>query len=283
MTTILELPLGQIDTGQNRARHLDVGQAEALADSIRMQGLLYPVLVRQTGDRYRLVDGLHRHEAHRLLGLATIPAIPSKADSDDAARLDEVMANLARRMVALDFCRHLYELKEVWLRLHPETAKGGDKNVQKGRDAAKRQKLAFGEQEPEIIAFDGAMAEKFDLGRSTVREAVAIWNGLSAVSHKRLHGTALAEKKTELKALSKEKHPRQAQILDLILSPDRPEITSIAEAIFHLDNGVTPNPIEKRFLTVSRSLGTLDDTVFDNVIAAHEARVIASLKRRGRI
>ena len=181
-----KIPLASIDVGGNRARELDPGHAQALADSIRVQGLLYPVLVRSVGeDRFRLVDGLHRHEAFRLIGLPEIPVVLSEKASDDEAMMDQVVANLARRMVALDFCRHLYTMKQAWLRLYPETANGGNKNVLKGRQAARSQNLASGKDVPEITAFDGAMAEKFDLGRSTIKEAVAIWEGLSPASRAR--------------------------------------------------------------------------------------------------
>jgi ParB family chromosome partitioning protein len=237
-----------------------------------MQGLICPIIVRRIGDGYRLVDGLHRYEAFRILARETIPAILSDKESDDEARTDAVTANLARRISALDFCRHLFDLKEVWLRLHPETANGGNKNVLKGRDPARSRKPASGEDEPEITAFDGAMSDKFDIGRTQIKEAVAIWRGLSVASRARLHCTALAEKKTELKALSREKEKHQAAILQ-----------SVAEAIFHLENGVAPTDEERKFATVSRQFGALDDTIFDSVITAHEERVIASLKRRGRI
>jgi ParB family chromosome partitioning protein len=143
--------------------------------------------------------------------------------------------------------------------------------------------LAFDRQEPEITAFDGAMAEKFDLGRSTIKDAVAIWEGLSAPSRAALRGTALAEKKTELKALSKESRARQAKILALILDPAHPDIQNVAEALFHLENGITPNMVERRYLAATKTLGSLDDVLFDRVIMAQEERVIASLKRRGRI
>lgn len=289
MTTILDLGLDDIDTGENRARELDPGHAQGLADSIQMQGLIVPIVVRKVGTGYRLVAGLHRHEAFRILGRATIPAILSDKESDDEARLDEVMENLARRMIALDFCKHLFELKETWLRLYPETANGGNKNVLKGRGVenidilARSRKPASGEAEPEITAFDGAMAEKFGIGRTQIKEAVAIWRGLTAPSRETLRGTALAEKKTELKALSKESRDRQAKILDLILDPAHPSIQNVAEALFHLDNGAPPDAIERRYMVAAKSLSGLDDTLFDRVIAAQEERVIASLKRRGRI
>lgn len=279
MTTILDLPLDQIDPGTDRARELDPGHAQGLADSIVMQGLICPITVRLVGSGYRLVTGLHRVEAFRLLGRETIPAILSDKESDDEAMFDQVTENLARRMIALDFCQHLFKLKKAWLRLYPETGRGGDRKSEK----IKLQNLEFGQNGKEVFGFSGAMAEKFGLSKAIVFEAVAIWEGLTAPSRAALRGTALAEKKTELKALSKESKARQAQILDLILSDDHPDIQNVAEALFHLENGVAPDAFERRYLAATKSLTALDDVLFDRVILAQEERVIASLKRRGRI
>lgn len=270
MTTILDLPLGRIDTGADRPRDLDAGLARGLADSIAIQGLICPIIVRMVGHGYRLVDGRHRHEAFRILGRETIPAIVSDQESDDAAMLDAVMANVARRMSALDFCQHMFVLKGVWLRLHPETANGGHKNVLKGRGienidvSARSRKPASGEGEPEVTSFVGAMAEQFDLGRTQIKEAVAIWKGLTAASRATLRGTALADRKTELKALSKESRDRQAQILELILDPAHPDIRSVAEALHHLDHGVTPDVFERRF---SVAVKRLPDVIIADTIA----------------
>lgn len=279
MTTLLDLPLAQIDPGKDRPRELDPGHAQGLADSIAMQGLICPITVRRIGSGYRLVDGLHRFEAFRILGRGTIPAILSDRENDDEAMLDAVIANLARRISALDFCKHLAVLKKAWLRLHPEAGRGGDRKSEK----IKLQNLEFDREGKEVVGFTGAMAEKFGLSKAAVFEAVAIWEGLSAPSRAALRGTALAEKKTELKALSKESKARQEKILELILDPAHRDIQNVAEALFHLENGITPNMVERRYLAATKTLGALDDVLFDRVIMAQEERVIASLKRRGRI
>ena len=45
-----------------------------LVDSIRNHGMLRPVLVRSTEDRYVIVHGERRWRAARMLGLEVIPA-----------------------------------------------------------------------------------------------------------------------------------------------------------------------------------------------------------------
>lgn len=282
MGDLIHIPLASIEVGEDRARDLDPGHAEALADSIRMQGLLCPVLVRAVAeDRFRLVDGRHRYEAFKLLGRDVIPVVMSDKTSDDEAMLDQVMANLARRMVALDFCRHLAMLKEAWLRLHPEATNGGNKNVAKGK--SRIQNSDSGDDPDTTPGFSDAMASKFGLGRSAVFEAVAIWTKLSPASREALHGTKLAEKKTELKALSEQKPAMQAKILALIESTDHPDVQNVASALAFLEGGVKQTVLEKRYRAVSDAFKALPDDTFDQLLMENEERVIASLKRRGKI
>jgi len=55
-----------------RRRALDESKVAALAESILEQGQQIPIRVRRDGDRFVLVEGLHRLEACRSLGEATI-------------------------------------------------------------------------------------------------------------------------------------------------------------------------------------------------------------------
>lgn len=268
--SILDLLIRDIDVPEDRARDYDENTALALAASIAAQGLQHPIRVRRTGDRYQLVSGLRRLRAYELNQQATIPATITAADSDDAARLEEVMENLGREeLIALDRCHHLYELKVVWERMYPETKAG----VAGGKA---RQGTAS-----EIFSFAAITAERMGLSQRAIQIAVKIWQGLSPTSRARLAGTALATKQTELKALSEEGPARQARILDLILGDEAPE--NVQQALDFMNTGVVQNSTEKRFIAVSRTFAALDDATFDAVLSAHEERVIASLKRRGRI
>lgn len=272
-----------IDVPEGRARAFDPVWAEALARMIEVQGLLQPILVRpQEGGRYMLIAGLHRLRAWGLLGRGAIPVTLSEADSDDAARLAEVMENLGRYdLIALDRCQHLHELKALWLKMYPQAKRGAHENRGNQHMGGKGQSLPFSTNEPEIFNFAEATAEKIGLSKRAINTAVRIWLHLSPESKARLTGTELARKQTELKALSEQKPAVQAKILDLILG-DSPA-DNVAQALDLLENGVAPNSVEKRFTTFSRGFAALGDDLFDRVVMANEDRVIASLRRRGRI
>ena len=58
-----------------RKRDLDAAKVEALAESVMEDGFKTPIQVRKDKDRLVLVEGLHRLEAAKALGEATIPGI----------------------------------------------------------------------------------------------------------------------------------------------------------------------------------------------------------------
>lgn len=80
------LPIRLIDTNINQPR-ADFGE-EALSDlakSIASVGVIQPIIVRKTGERYEIIAGERRFRASRLAGLDKIPAIVR--DWDDERRL----------------------------------------------------------------------------------------------------------------------------------------------------------------------------------------------------
>jgi ParB family transcriptional regulator, chromosome partitioning protein len=93
-----ELPLELIEPNPHQPRAtFDDAALQALADSIGVNGVLQPVLVRplQSG-RYELVAGERRWRAARIAELETIPALVRDRD-DDAASLElALVENMAR-------------------------------------------------------------------------------------------------------------------------------------------------------------------------------------------
>ncbi|MEA2780094.1 MAG: hypothetical protein QOK29_1638 [Rhodospirillaceae bacterium] len=65
-------PIDAIYVPAKRRTTLDPEKAQAIAQSILEEGQRTPILVRPDGERYVLVEGLHRLEACKLLGETTI-------------------------------------------------------------------------------------------------------------------------------------------------------------------------------------------------------------------
>lgn len=291
MTThdLHDIPLHLIEVGEDRGRDLEPAWAEALAALIREQGLLHPIIVRPDGAlsgafrRYRLVAGLHRLRAFQLNGAETIPAYLSAAASDDDARLEEVMENLGRYdLIALDRCHHLFELKQIHERKYPQ-AKAGVAGAAALHKKCATANLATAPNGGEVFGFSEFVAERVGLSARAIRRDVAIWTGLDPAVRRRLHGTALAGKQTELKALSEAPATLQGRVLDLLLEGGVEGVENVATALQYLDRGCIVTEVERQFFAVDRAFGKLPEAAIDMVVANHADRVIGALHRLGRI
>ena len=81
-TSIQEIPVGELDPNPDQPRRTfseeSIGQ---LADSIREQGILQPLLVAPSGGgRYMIIAGERRYRAGRAAGLETLPCIVKDID-----------------------------------------------------------------------------------------------------------------------------------------------------------------------------------------------------------
>ncbi len=71
-----ELPVERIQPGQYQPRSdMRSDTLEELAESIRVQGIVQPVVVRPYGTGYELIAGERRWRAAQLAGLSVIPAV----------------------------------------------------------------------------------------------------------------------------------------------------------------------------------------------------------------
>lgn len=66
------VPIARIYVPAKRRATLDPSKAREIAESMLQVGQQTPILVRRDGERYVLVEGLHRLEACRQLGEETI-------------------------------------------------------------------------------------------------------------------------------------------------------------------------------------------------------------------
>lgn len=275
--TILDLPIADIQIPADRARDFDQANAQALAALIAAQGLFHPIRVRDTGDGYRLISGLHRLRAHEINGAATIPASVSSAATDEEARLEEVMENLGRgELIALDRCHHLFELKKAW-----EASRARPLVEVLAEEGGKS--FPTSDHGPEVFGFAASVAEAIGLSKRYINLGVKIWTSLTADAVSRLPGTDLAHKMTELKSLSEQQPAMQRRILDVILGDDHPDIQNVAGAVAYLERGVEISQVEKHFKAINTAFSKLEDDALDMLVQNHADRMIAALKRVGRI
>jgi ParB family chromosome partitioning protein len=80
--------VGLIDPNPFQPRsHFALEELNELADSVRAQGIIQPVLLRRAGSRYQLVAGERRWRAAQIAGLEAIPAIVRDLDDRESVEI----------------------------------------------------------------------------------------------------------------------------------------------------------------------------------------------------
>ena len=97
LATLSQLPVAEIHPSPRQPRRRFEAEATSgLADSIRSQGMLQPVVVRpRVSGGYELIAGERRWRAAREAGVASVPAIVREADDRDSLLL-ALVENVAR-------------------------------------------------------------------------------------------------------------------------------------------------------------------------------------------
>lgn len=218
----------------DRLRPIDDAHAALIAEAIRTSGrMLQRILVRF--DRgatppYRLIAGGHRYRAAQMLGWEWIEVDAVEA-SDDEARLAEIDENIVRHdLNPLDRAVFLHEREQVYLRLHPETRRGGDHG---------NQHVGGKKRQTEIVSFSQDTAKRCGITDRTVRNALSIAKGLDPALRARIAGTALAKNQSELLALVKVEPSRRLHVVDLLLT-EGATVRTVAAAARLLDGAAAP-------------------------------------------
>lgn len=90
------LPLNQIHPNKDQPRRaFDEAELDELADSIRQNGILQPLLVRKREKGYEIVAGERRYQAARRAGLSEVPVIIRDISDEDVFKL-ALIENLQR-------------------------------------------------------------------------------------------------------------------------------------------------------------------------------------------
>lgn len=269
-----KIPMYLVDVPKRRIRGERPERVEALANDIAANGLLQPIIVVELDDgRFALDDGALRVLAMRSNKADEIDARVTRASwlTPEERTIRGLMATLNREeFTALERCEALHTLKHAYETLHPET-----KNGARGGRGGKKEKN-------EIFSFSVAAADAVGLSRRAIEIAVAIYEGLTLATKERLRGTRVAERQSDLRALSVEGGQVQSDALDLLLS-DPPEAPSVPEAIA-LAKGERPDdPTEKAYSTFTDRWTRLEVRQRRSFVVAYRAEIVAILKEQGDI
>ena len=85
---VLEIPAEKIQRSRYQPRlHFDEESLNELAQSIRENGLIQPVTVRKTGDKYEIIAGERRYRACLIANIRTIPCYVMSPSEEEAAQM----------------------------------------------------------------------------------------------------------------------------------------------------------------------------------------------------
>ena len=159
---------------------LDDEKMSDLVESIRVNGILSPVLVRPDGeDSYEMISGQRRMHAAKIVGLTMIPAIVREM-SDDEAVIYMVDSNIQREELLPSEKAFAFKMKlDAMKRQGKRTDLTSDQNVQKFQTSRDSLASEFGISGPQISRY--------------IRLTELIPDLLELVDNKRLQMTAAVE------------------------------------------------------------------------------------------
>lgn len=265
---------------RDRLRAVDPDHVSWIAGSMADIGQQQPIVVAERSYGFRLVAGLHRLAAARLLGWTTISAALA-VGTDEELRIVEIDENLARRnLSALDRAIALEERKRIYEALHPETKNGGNR---KGSDKSGENQMGivpiWSALQPEVARFTKSAAEKLGLEESAIKRAVRIAKSLTADQREALSCLSIADNQAELLKLAKLPTDERGRAVELLTRTEGPaqNVASAVEIIrghrataerspedkaFERLLGLfsrTPKRVQRRFIEHLQASGQLDD------------------------
>ena len=127
---VSHLPLSALQAGKYQPRQkMDAGPLQELAESIREQGIMHPLLVRAiAAGKYEIIAGERRFRAATLAGLTEVPVLVSLADDKGAAAM-ALIENMQREdLNPLEESQGLARLIEEFGFTHEQAAKSVGKS-----------------------------------------------------------------------------------------------------------------------------------------------------------
>lgn len=128
------LKVTQLQAGRYQPRtRMDEGSLYELAESIRSQGVMQPILVRPIGkERYEIIAGERRFRASQLAGLAEVPVLVKEVP-DESAAVMALIENIQREdLNPLEEAQGLKRLVDEFGLTHEQAAQ----SVGRSRSAA---------------------------------------------------------------------------------------------------------------------------------------------------
>jgi len=242
------LPLTELVAGQYQPRtHMDEGALYELAESIKAQGVMQPILVRQlaggpNAGKYEIIAGERRFRASKLAGLDSVPVLVRDVPDESAAAM-ALIENMQREdLNPLEEAQGLQRLVKEFGLTHEQAAQA----VGRSRSAASNLLRLLQLAEPVQTML---MAGDLDMGHARALLALDKATQITA-------GNQIAAKKMSV---------REAESLVKKLGAEF---------------ALSPQKLKK---DKSRDIRRVEEELADLLMAEVEVRVKKRVKRHGRI
>ncbi len=209
-------------------------------------GITTPIHVRKSGSEYHLIDGAHRMEAARRLGMADIAALVVECRQDEA-RAMEASNNLgAARMTPLQTAVFVASWKRAFYELHPERKPRG---FQGNRHT--------GKLVGDILSLTRSIASSFGISNRHAQRFLAAGEGLEVAEAQQIELSGRRIPVLELQAFAKVGEPdeRAFCIAELL---EGKSVASARKGWAATRAGVPPtlkDPVEEAFLVLQKLWG----------------------------
>jgi ParB family chromosome partitioning protein len=210
---LLRLPVVQIQPNPYQPRQqFDAQRLQELADSIRQQGLVQPIVVRRCAEGFQLVAGERRLRAAQLAGLETIPALIKRVTDQETLEF-ALLENLQREdLNPMEEARAYQRLQ------HEFHLRQQDVAQRVGKDRSTVANVL------RLLQLPDALQADIEAGRLSMGHARALLALKSVADQQRLRDLVIAEglsvRATEARVRAwlkqpAEKHPKAAYLLAL--------------------------------------------------------------------
>jgi ParB family transcriptional regulator, chromosome partitioning protein len=275
---IQDIDIDLIDIGKGR-RVADPAWQDAIAADMSRNGQIEPIEVVEAGDRFRLIDGLHRIGARKIRGEVFIAAkIKTAAEVASEAQivLREIAANFMRRELSvLDKARDVARWREVYEQT-TGSIKPGKRAIRVKSDPNSDEEI---EAQSELFSasFSDASQAALGLNKEAVKRYLRIARIDDAV-RQRISLHRMANNQSELLALCVETADRQAQIAGLLLA-EPPAAHTVVDAISIIDR-IPPVEKPQAWERVSDKFSKLPDPAKRRFLIEHWELIEAILAER---
>src|SRR5438093_3885015 len=164
---------------------LEPARLEELAASIRESGVIQPLLVRRSGERYQIIAGERRWRAAQQIGLATVPVVVREVPDERLLELALVENIQRQELTPLEEAQAFQRLQEEFRLTQEEVARrvGRERSTiantlrllrlpRELRDLLTTGRLDAGHARA-LLALDGA-EEQVALGREVARKGLSV-------------------------------------------------------------------------------------------------------------